>query len=132
ANQKVNAGTVWSSAAAPILTELIAWRDVYVANNGTRPGAIRTSQAVISHMQKNTEIIKAVHGASAERTRVTFGELQSLLIDEGLPPVVESYDTQVDVDGSLVRVIPEGRVLFTPASLGDLVETVYGVSATAL
>lgn len=132
ANQKIVAATVWSNPAAPILTNLIAWRDVYVQNNGSRPGAIRTSQAVISYMQRNTEIINAIYGAAAGRTRATLADLQTLLQSEGLPPLVESYDTQVDVDGTLVRTIPENRVLFTPAALSDLVETVYGVSATAL
>lgn len=131
-NQKPDAATPWSAAGATILSDLIAWRDVYVSNNGTRPGAIRTSQQVISLMQRNAEIINAIYGASAERTRVSYSDLQSLLFDEGLPPLVESYDTQVDVDGTLVRVIPEGQVLFTPAAIGDLVNVVSGVSATAL
>ncbi|WP_087507921.1 major capsid protein [Cellulomonas iranensis] len=131
-NQKVIAATVWSNVAAPALTNLIAWRDVYIANNGSAPGAIRTSRTVISHLQRNTEIINAIYGSAAGRTRASFADLQTLLASEGLPPLVESYDTQVDVDGTLVRVIPENRLLFTPENLGDLVNTVYGVSATAL
>ncbi len=132
ANQKIVAATVWSNPAAPILTNLIAWRDVYVANNGGRPGAIRTSQEVISYIQRNTEIINAIYGAAAGRTRATLTDVQSLLQSEGLPPLLEAYDTQVDVDGTLVRTVPANRLLFTPANIGDVLQTVYGVSATAL
>jgi len=122
ADQIETAGVLWSSpSTALILDDLHAWVDVYVANNGVRPGAIRTSQQVITLMLQNEQIIEA-----------SLADLQGLLASEGLPPLVQSYDTQVDVDGELQRVIPANRVLLTPASLSDLVQTVSGVTVTAL
>ncbi|MCU1488285.1 MAG: hypothetical protein JWN67_5031 [Actinomycetia bacterium] len=133
ANQIVNAGVAWTDTTnAVILTNLVAWNDVQVANGYNGERVIRTSQAVIRLMQRNKEIIDAVHGATAARTRVTLTELNDLLSSEGLPTVRAAYDTQVDVDGSTVRVIPADKVLLTPVSLADLVTVNFGISATAL
>lgn len=131
ADQKITAGTAWTNLAAPALDNLIAWNDIYIANNGGPAGSIRTSQRVIRLMQKNTQIVEEVHGTDG-KTRVSVSELNDLLSDNSLPTLVSAYDGQVDVDGSLTRVIPDDKLLFTPANLGDLGATVFGVSATAL
>lgn len=132
ANQIVAAATAWSDTTnATVLTDLISWYDVQVAN-GVTPGAIRTSQRVVRLMQKNKEVIDAVHGSTQGRTRVNTTELNDLLSSEGLPTVGEPYDTKVDVDGTDTRTIPDDRLLFTPANLSDLVVVAMGVSATAL
>lgn len=134
ANQKgvAPAGAVWSDVAASTpLTDILAWQDIAVAN-GWKPEALRTSQANIRLLQRNKEIIDAVYGATAGRTRVTLTELNDLLSSEGLPILAPAYDTQVDVDGATARTIPADRVLLTPANLGDLGYTAWGVSATAL
>lgn len=134
ADQKVTpAGGLWSNTAtAKALTDLITWHDVYVAANGAPAGAIRTSQSVIRLVQKNKEIIDAVHGASTGKTRVTLTELNDLMASEGLPSFAAPYDLQLDVDGSFTRAIPANRLLFTPADLSDLGHTEWGVTATAL
>lgn len=132
ANHKVTAGTAWTNIAAPALDNLIAWNDVYIATNGGPAGAIRTSQRIIRLMQTNTQIVNAVYGAAAQRTRVTLSELNDLLADYGIPNVVAPYDGVLDVDNVLTRVIPDDRLLFTPSDLGSLGATVFGVSATAL
>ena len=125
--------TAWTDlAGATLLSDLIDWLDVYQATNGFAPGAMRPSQRVLRLMQRNAEIINAVHGAAAGRTRVNLTELNDLFGAEGLPPVARPYDTQVDVDGVSTRVIPDDRLLFTPPNIEDLGYTAYGVSATAL
>lgn len=131
-NHKPTAATVWTSIAAPALTNLISWHDTYVATKGGPAGAIRTSNQVLRLLTRNTEIINAVHGSAAGRTMVTVDDLNSLLVSLGLPPLVAAYDTQVDVDGADTRVVPADRLMFTPANLADLGYTVFGVSATAL
>jgi hypothetical protein len=139
ANQKVNAATAWTDTTnATVLANLVTWRDVQIAN-GFRPERIRTSQAVVSLMQKNKEIIDAVHGAAAERTRVTLSDLNDLLSSESLPTIpvgadgqAVTYDNRVDVDGTSTRVLPADKVLLTPADLADLVVVNMGVTATAL
>lgn len=129
---KVTAATVWSNKAALALSELIAWHDVYVATTGAAAGAIRMSLTARRFLQGNTEIVNAVHGLTSGKTRVTVDELNELLASEGLPPIVDPYDAQVDVDGVITRVIPAGTVTFTPADLASLGHTAWGVSATAL
>lgn len=131
-DQIVTAATLWTDTAnATVLSDLVSWYDVQVAN-GVIPGAIRTSNRVMRLMQKNKEIIDAVYGSTQGRTRVNREELNDLLTSEGLPAVVEVYDTVVDVDGTSTRTIPDDRLLFTPASLADLVQVAMGISATAL
>lgn len=126
-------GTLWSNvAAATVLTDLVAWIDAWIADNGgSRPGAIWTSNRVSRLMQRNTEIINAVHGAAAGRTRVTLAELNALLESEGIPPI-RTYDGKVDVDGVTTPIIPDDRLLIAPSNPGDLGYTAWGISATAL
>lgn len=135
ADQKITlagATNLWTSTEAKILTNLLAWRDIYAKANGGLPGAIRTSLRVQALMQRNPEIVAAVHGTTSGRTRVNINELNDLLVSEQLPPLVATYDLLVDVDGQDTRVIPDDRLLFTPANLGDLGSMNYGPSATAL
>jgi hypothetical protein len=124
---------LWSTvASATVLTDLVAWTDVWIADNGgARPGAFWTSNRVARLMQRNTEIINAVHGAAAGRTRVTREELNGLLASEDLPPV-RTYDAKVDVDGTQTPIIPDDRFLITPANGEDLGFTAWGITATAL
>jgi hypothetical protein len=132
ASNKVTAATAWTDVAAPALTNLISWNNTYISVKGTRAGATRTSNRTIQLLLRNTEIINAVYGAAAGRTMVTLIDLNSLLVSLGIAPLVPSYDTKVDVDGADVLVVPEDKLLFTPANLGDLGYTCFGVSATAL
>lgn len=133
ANHLVAPSTLWSNrASATVLSDLVAWNDIYVATNGVPAGAIRTSLAQQRNMQSNVEIINAVAGSAAGRSRVSAAELGDLLAAEGLPPLATITDGQFDVDGVATRVLPPDRVLFTPADMGQLGSTVYGVSATAL
>lgn len=133
ANQIVAPATLWSDTTNAVpLTNLIAWHDVYVANGNPAAGAIRTSTQVLRLVLSNDEIIAAVHGTAAGRTHVTLPELNTLLASHGLPPFVGVFDEQLNVDGTDTRVIAADKVLITPASLGDLGYTAFGVSATAL
>ena len=127
------AGDPWPTVAtADALTDLVTWVDAYIALNGFPPGAILTSQKITRLMQRNSEIINAVSGAAAQRTRVNSEELNDLFSSESLPPLLPPYDTNVDVDGVTTRVINEDLLLFLPPNISDLGYTAYGVSATAL
>jgi hypothetical protein len=129
----VTAGTPWTTiASAAALTDLIAWLDVYVATNGTPPGAIRMSRRIQRLLQTNAQIIGAAVGSSSGKTRVNLEELRDLFQAEGLPTVFRNSDTVLDVDGVTTRTIPDDRLIFEPADPGDLAEFRYGLSATAL
>lgn len=124
---------LWTDTTNAVpLTNLVTWTDTWVADNGgARPGGFWTSLRMARLMQRNKEIIDAVHGATAGRTRVTMTELNDLLESEGMP-AVRTYDGKVDVDGVETPIIPDDRFLITPANPGDLGYTAMGISATAL
>lgn len=127
------AGAAWTNTStAVVLTDCITWRDAYTAKAGRRPARLRTSQRILTLMQRNTEIINAVHGATAARTRVTLTELRDLFQSEGLPYIEDPWDTSLIVDDVETKVVPDDRVLFLPDNAGELGYTAYGVSATAL
>jgi hypothetical protein len=132
ANHKPTAATLWTTTSADALSDLIAWNDVYGETNGSAAGATRLSQRVLRLLQRNEKIVAAVHGTTSGKTRVTVSELNDLLDSEGLPPIVIQTSAKVDVDGTIVSVLPDDRVMFTPENLGDLGYTAWGVSATAL
>lgn len=132
AGHVVAPGTLWSTVATSTpLTDLIGWIDTYIADNGAPPGAIWMSNATARLLQRNTEIINAVTGAAAGRTRVTRAEVDDLLASENIP-AVRTYDANVDLDGVTTRVLGADKVLLVPANPGDLGYTAWGVSATAL
>lgn len=133
ANHAVAPATAWTDTTnATPLTDMLGWSDVWNATNGSRPASFLTSLRSLRLLQKNKEIIDAVHGATAGRTRVTLTELSDLCASEGLPTPRASYDTQLSVDDANTRVIEDGKVVFLPANLGDLGHMRYGLTATAL
>lgn len=132
-NHLVAPATLWSDTTnATVLSDLVAWSDVYKATNGGFPGSYKTSNRVQRLMQRNKEVIDAVHGATQGRTRVTLSELNDLLFSEGLPGMSPTYETSVEVDGNIVRVVPDDRFMMLPADMRELGFTAYGVTATAL
>lgn len=132
-------GALWSdTATSEVLTDLVAWYDIYVATNGSPPGTILTSTTVSRLMQRNAEVIAAVAGTQTGRTRVTAAELNDLLRSENLPPV-DTYDARVTIGGASTRVIPDDRLLLLPPAgdpgnpeSTDLGATLYGTTAESL
>jgi hypothetical protein len=111
------------------LTDLIAWRDVMLASGGGRPDTLVLSNVRASIVQRSAEIINAVHGSNAGRTRVSRAELNDLLASEDLP-APRTYDASVDVDGTTTRILGDDKVLL--ANAPTLGYTAWGVTATAL
>jgi hypothetical protein len=134
----VLAAPLWGGVNPTPLTDLIAWRDLYVVNSGGfAPGAIVTSTQAVRTLQQSAEVINAITGAAAGRTRVTQAELSALLESEGLPPI-EVNDAQVSVNGVAQRLIPANRLLMLPAAGGFrdpdgsvLGGTLWGITAEA-
>ncbi|MEG9248013.1 major capsid protein [Arthrobacter sp. Soc17.1.1.1] len=133
ANHIVNAAILWSDTeTAQALDDMIAWNDEYRRTNGTRAGAQRTTEGVLRLLQRNKQIVNAVHGAQTGKTRVTFNELNDLMDSENLAPVVLQDVARFDVDGVVTPTVPDDRVMLTPADLSELGYTAFGVTATAL
>lgn len=137
AGHTVTAGTAWTNAAsATPLTDLMTWRDTYVADTGSEPGVILTSRRVLALMMRNAEMRNLVFpGGSQQPDIVTQTSVNGVLEAFGLPPI-EVYDARVSVGGSATRVIPDDRVLLLPApgSMdGDqLGATLWGTTAESL
>jgi len=124
---------LWSSVAtATIVADLRLWIAAYVALNGFRPGGFVTSERVLGFMFQNAEIRSLAQSLGGVPSLVTDSTLASVLNQFRLPPLLFTYDTQVDVDGVSTRVIPDDRVLFLPPNPTDIGYTAWGVSATAL
>lgn len=136
-NQTTSAGTPWSThATATPLTDLVTWRDRVVAETGSAPAATVTSTAVLRNVQRCAEIINAITGAAAERTRVSVTELNELLQSEGLP-AFEVNDAQISVGGAATRVIPQDTIVMVPAPVTgpdgtDLGAVLWGTTAESL
>lgn len=140
AGNTVTAGTAWTPSAGTPLTDLLAWRDAYIAaNDGVEPGAILTSNTVINVMLRNEEFRNfAGNLIGGVPNLVTRSVLDQILSAYGLPPIVE-YNVQMNVNGVTKRVIPADRVLLLPAATTpdnedgtDLGATLWGTTAEAL
>lgn len=132
ANHKVTASTLWTDTSAAALSDLVSWSDTFEATNGTRPGATWLTRENLRALQRNEEIVGAVHGSTSGKTRVTIDELNDVFAGEGIAPVRELRIARVDVDGVNTPVMPSDKVILTPEDLAELGHTRFGLSATAL
>jgi hypothetical protein len=125
--------TPWSTvASATIIANMTTWVNAYVALNGFAPGGFITSKTVLGYLLQNAEIRSLAASLSGTPSLVTRATVDNALDAFSLPPLLFTYDTQVDVDGSSTRVVPVDRVIFVPPNINDLGYTAWGISATAL
>lgn len=135
----VTAGTAWTTtASATPIADLTTWRQTYIDSNGEPPGAIVTSQRVVSLMMRSTEIKGIAYPAGANPGLVTLAVINQVLESFGLPPVYVN-DEQVRVGNTATRVIPDDRLLFLPAPVAaddpegtQLGATLWGTTSEAL
>lgn len=126
-------GVLWSDVAnATIVANIEAWVATYVATNGFAPGGFVTSNRVLGYMLRNAEVRSLAATLTGAPTRVGQSQLDGVLQDFRLPPLMFTYDTVLDVDGVTTRVIPDDRFLLLPPAGQELGATYWGVSATAL
>lgn len=128
------AGALWTDAnqaTAVPLTDLDAWQEVRIANGNARATRMLTSRVRVGTLRRNKQIIDAVHGATAGRTSVSVDELNTLLASEDLPTIV-TYDSTLNVEGTVTRVIAQDKVILLPEDIGSLGFMAFGLSATAL
>jgi hypothetical protein len=128
------AGALWTDAnqatATPLL-DLDAWQEVRIANGNARATRMLMSRVRLGVLRRNKEIIDAVYGSTAGRTSVTVDELNTLLASEDLP-VPFIYDSTLNVEGTVTRVIPQDKVALLPEDIGSLGFMAFGLTATAL
>jgi hypothetical protein len=135
AGNTVTAGTAWTDLVnADILTDLVNWRDAYIAVNGAAPETTLTSTYVRRLMQRNAKVIAAVAGTQTGRTRVNEAELNELLASEGIPEL-----TINDAQLTSGRIVPQDKVIYLPAagnptdpSSSELGATLSGTTSESL
>lgn len=140
AHTGVAPGTLWTVAAsATPIADLIAWRKTYRSNNGgTNPGAILTSETVLSNILRAQEVRNLAAASGVAPSIVSPLVLNTILSAYNLPPIVVN-DAQINVRNdktdvvTATRVIPENNVILLPAA-GDsqLGGTFWGTTAESL
>lgn len=139
AGHTVTAGTAWTDLtnSTPV-TNLMTWRDTYVATNGEEPGAILTSRRVMALLMQNSQVKGLAYPAGTNATLMTQDVVNNVLTAFGLPPVYIN-DAQVRVGNTATRIIPDDRLLFLPApgdgndpESSDLGATLWGTTAESM
>jgi len=132
-SHKPVAATPWSNPAADIMSDLLAWTQLFVDDTGDEPGVLLLNRTIWGHMYGNTTMRNAMAGpGGVVPTRLNNEDINALFAANGLPPVM-LYDTKVRVNGVQTRVIPVDRALLLPAPGGPRVgSTQYGITAEAI
>lgn len=139
----VTAATLWSNGASDPLSDLMTWRDVYLATNGVDPGTLLVSRRVLNYMLRNQALRNQIYPGTQQASIVTQEGLNQALSAQGLPPIT-MYQSQVNVNGTATKVLPDNVCMYLPAPVdpnsapGDapdetqLGATMWGTTAEAL
>jgi hypothetical protein len=133
----VTAATLWTTTAtATPLDDLYTWSYYYnvTAGNGFDPGGMIISRRILNALLSNTAIRTFTGGnILGVPSSVTRQQLDQALDARGVPPILAVYDSQVDIDGTSTRVLPDNKVIFVPPNPEEnLGYTAWGITATAL
>lgn len=125
------APTKWDVDGSDPISYMQALVELYVDENGEAPGYNLMAKKALSTMLGNTKVRGYVGRGSYVPGTITIPELNQVLDDYDLPPIV-LYDTKVRVGGAQVRVTNQKMMTFLPANAGDLGNTTFGTTAEAL
>lgn len=131
AAMRKTAATVWTNTAATILTELLGWVENYVDQNGSEPDHILMPKTRIGSLALNAEMRSYAASNGTTPNRISRGTINSILEEEGLPPI-RTYDATVRINGTSTRVLAVDKVFLMPGSEEPLGNTFYGPTAEAL
>ena len=136
AANKFTAAVKWQAnpTTAKAGDDLRAMGKRFLKSAGVRAGRIITSEAVIDSLLVNAQIVAEAVGTQVGRSWISREELNLWLTANRLPALVTEYETSFfnEDTQSEERVMPEDRIVLTPANLSEILEFRYGISATAL
>lgn len=134
AGNLVTAGTLWSDHTnADPLADLVTWMRAYIVLNGYPPAGMTVSFNELMDLQQCAKLRTQFSSLVGSPSLLSPDQVRSILQTYGLPQIEQVYDSMVDVDGTPTRVVPEGKVIFTPPDPGtNLGYTAWGLSATSL
>lgn len=130
-SHKPTAGTVWTNPAAPMLSDLLTWMELFVDDTGTEPGEIIMPRQVLGYAYLNTEMRQAAAASGTTPSRLNNETVDAIFAANGLPPV-KLYDTRVRVNGTSTRVLAANKILFMPPVGEPLGVTYYGTTLEAM
>jgi Phage major capsid protein E len=127
----VTVATSWLDPTASIISDLLAYQEVYVDDTGVAPAEMLLSTKTFNAMLTNQEFRDVAAFGGTTPIRLTADVVGQILASYNLPvPVI--YDTKVRVNGTQTRVIAEDKVVLLPPQ-GELMgQTFYGVTAEAI
>ncbi|MFB7115746.1 major capsid protein [Streptomyces sp. NPDC056291] len=132
AEHSVTTTTKWSlTDTSKVYDDLQGWLDTYNDTNGDLPAFTLMSRKIYNFMRRSKQLRElAYRGASTAPTVLTKDDLNNILGDFDIPPVV-IYDAKVSVAGTATRVTPEDKIAFLPAQGEALGKTLWGVPVEA-
>lgn len=131
AEHNVVAPQLWATPAIDRLEDLLAWDELFATtNNGTKAGAQLMSSRVYGALRAGDQFVNPNTGRPMSREQIN-----SVLIDEGLPPIY-IYDRRIkSYEGVINRVTSDENILFLPTPGADgeseLGATYWGTTLTA-
>lgn len=129
----VTASTPWSTVdTATVVQDLTTWVEAYTVANGFAPGGMIVSRKTVGYLQRNAEFRTLMSSIVGSPTVIGRSAVDALLSDYALPPIVEVYDTVIEVEGVQKRVIPEDKVILLPPGGAGLGYVAWGITATAM
>ncbi len=131
----VTAGVLWNHTAsgvydAPILSDLRTWAKTYRDVNGFAPGGIVMSEDIWYLMAANAQVKALFPNQGVAAPIVNSDQVDAALRNYRLPPILMTYDAQVDVDGSNTRILPTSKIYFVPPAGIELGFTAWALTVT--
>lgn len=125
------AAILWPAAGGLPITDMLAWVEAYVLQNGVAPDHILMPRKRVTTLMLNAQIRSFATGAGGTPTRVNRATLDDILVQEGLPPI-RLYDGAFRTNGVRVPVLKQNKVYLMPPASEALGNTFYGVTAEAI
>lgn len=123
-------GTLWATAGADRLAALTAATDLYLDENGEKPGAMVMSSRVLRSLQAGTQFSVQLVGGGSRPASVD--DVKAIISGNGLPDIFV-YDRKT----SAGLVVPNDTILFLPEPVdpntgeSDLGATFWGQTLAA-
>ena len=115
----------WNDPTSDPIEHIIAWKEQYIATNGFGPGTLLTSTRVFTTMMRHPSLqaLVGLGNVAGAPQIVTAAKVNDVLASFDLPPI-RTYDRQVNLRGTVVKVLSPEYLFMLPAPGG----TVGGVN----
>lgn len=121
AEHEVTATPFWNDPAADPIENLITWLEQYIATNGGPPATMLTSTQVVMTICRHPSMAAMVGlgNVAGVPQIVTVAKVNEVLGSYNLPPFT-TYDRQVNVRGTVQKVLSPEYLFMLPAPAGEV------------